>query len=65
MLLQQSIEHMSIVYTCNALVHVIYLEISGQCSHTIPLQIHVYGVNTILFVGYIGFLVACFNGCNV
>jgi len=39
MSLQQRIEHGSIVYTCitylNALVHVIYSEVSGQCSHTI------------------------------
>jgi len=38
MLLQHSIEHVSIVYTCNlscnALVHVIYSGVSGQCSHT-------------------------------
>ena len=38
MLLQQSIEYVSIVYTCNAcnaLVLVFYSGISGQCSHTI------------------------------
>jgi len=40
MLLQHSIEHMSIVYTCNTyfvlhLVRVIYSGVSGQCSHTI------------------------------
>ena len=39
MLLQQSIKHVSVVYTCNtyfnALVHVIYSEVSGQCSNTI------------------------------
>ena len=39
MLLQQSIEHVSIVYTCylfcNTLVHVIYSGVSGRCSHTI------------------------------
>jgi len=40
MLLQKSIEHVSIVYTCNtyfvdALVHVIYSGVSGQCFHTI------------------------------
>ena len=35
MLLQQSIEHVSIVNTCNtyALVHAIYSEVTGQCSH--------------------------------
>ena len=44
MLLQQSIEHVSIVYTCNlplfcnALVHVIYFWVSGQCSHAMPLR---------------------------
>jgi len=41
MLLQQSIEHVSIVYTCNTyffntLVYVIYPRVSGQCSYTIP-----------------------------
>ena len=39
MLLQQSIEHVSIVYTCylfcNTLVHVIYSGVSGRCSHPI------------------------------
>jgi len=41
-LLQQSIEHMSIVNTCITyfecveLVHVIYLRVSGQCWYTIP-----------------------------
>ena len=40
MLLQQSIEHVSIVYTCNtyfcnALVRVIYLGVSGKCWYTI------------------------------
>jgi len=40
MLLQQSIEHVSIVYTCNtnlfcnALVRVIYSVVSGQYSYT-------------------------------
>ena len=39
MLSQQSKEHVSFVYTCktylcNALVHVIYSGVSGQCSHT-------------------------------
>ena len=49
MLLQQSIEHMSIVYTSNtyfnnALVHVIYSVISGQYSYTIGIGLyqHVY-----------------------
>jgi len=40
MLLQQSIEHVFIVYTyhtyvCNALVRVIYSVVSGQYSYTI------------------------------
>ena len=38
MLLQQSIEHVSIVYTCNTffvMLHVIYSGVSDQCSHTI------------------------------
>jgi len=51
MLSQQSIEHVSL-YThveinllfcsvlyhlvCNALVHVFYSEVAGQCAHTIP-----------------------------
>ena len=38
MLLQQSIEYMSIAYTCNtcnAFVHVIYSIVSGQYSSTI------------------------------
>jgi len=38
-LLQQSIEHVSIVHMqhllCNALVHLIYSRVSGQCSHSI------------------------------
>jgi len=39
MLVQQSIEHMSIVYTCNTyfVVHVIYSIVSGQYSYTISL----------------------------
>jgi len=41
MLLQQSIEHVSIIYACNphfcnALVHVIYAVVSGQYLYTIP-----------------------------
>jgi len=37
MLLQQSIEHFSIVFTGNTyfVVHLIYSGVSGQCSHTI------------------------------
>ena len=40
MLLHRSIELVSVVYTCityffNALVHVIYSGVSGQCSYTI------------------------------
>ena len=40
MLLQQSIEHVFIMYThvtpiCNALIHVIYSVVSGQYSYTI------------------------------
>jgi len=37
MLLQQSIEHVSVLYTCNTyfVMHVIYKGASGQCSHTI------------------------------
>ena len=40
MLLQQFIEHVSIVYKCNtyycnALAHVIYSGVFGQCSHTL------------------------------
>jgi len=41
MLLQQSIEHVSIVYTLhihNALVHIIYSGVSGHYSHTITLN---------------------------
>ena len=34
-ILQHSITHMSIVYICTTLVHVIHSGISGQCSHTI------------------------------
>ena len=34
MLLQESIEHVSIVSSCNALVHVIYSGVSCQCIHT-------------------------------
>ena len=53
MLLQQSIEHVSIVYTCttyfgNALVQVIYSGVSGQCSHTICIC---YGVVFCSFIG--------------
>jgi len=40
MFLQQSTEHVTIVYTCNnlfcsALVHVMYSGVSGQCSDTL------------------------------
>jgi len=37
MTLQQSIEHVTIVYICNThfvMVHVIYWRLSGQCFHS-------------------------------
>jgi len=39
-LLQQSIDYVSVVYTCNtyfcnAMIHIIYSGVSGQWSHTI------------------------------
>jgi len=35
MLLQQSIEHVSIVYTCNTYCITALVHVAGQCSHTI------------------------------
>jgi len=51
-LLQQSIEHVSIVYTCNtyfvtASVHVIYSGVFGQCSHTKD-QVRIWRKNNLL-----------------